>query len=113
MFNVEQVLNLMVLSDYTQDYGYYGGGQGGAGGYQNAQRNDFFGEPTTPQYGSRPSSQRRNNGESEFSPGLLDLHSFDTELLPEVGVVHLGVCIHKTYCFLIEWTPFLLHQNYF
>nr|VDD52399.1 unnamed protein product [Brassica oleracea] len=65
------------------DYGYYGGGQGGAGGYQNAQRNDFFGEPTTPQYGSRPSSQRRNNGESEFSPGLLDLHSFDTELLPE------------------------------
>ncbi|CAF2078567.1 hypothetical protein HID58_044002 [Brassica napus] len=61
------------------DYGYYGGGQG-VRGYQNAQRNDFFGEPTTPQYGSRPSSQRRNNGESEFSPGLLDLHSFDTEI---------------------------------
>nr|VDC77360.1 unnamed protein product [Brassica rapa] len=67
----------------SNDYGYYGGGQG-ARGYQNAQRNDFFGEPTTPQYGSRPSSQRRNNDESEFSPGLLDLHSFDTELLPEV-----------------------------
>ncbi|CAN6925821.1 unnamed protein product [Brassica oleracea] len=67
------------------DYGYYGGGQG-ARGYQNAQRNDFFGEPTTPQYGSRPSSQRRNNDESEFSPGLLDLHSFDTELLPEIPV---------------------------
>ncbi|WZY73570.1 hypothetical protein YC2023_005810 [Brassica napus] len=61
------------------DYGYYGGGQG-ARGYQNAQRNDFFGEPTTPQYGSRPSSQQRNNDESEFSPGLLDLHSFDTEV---------------------------------
>ncbi|CAN7112355.1 hypothetical protein IGI04_003527 [Brassica rapa subsp. trilocularis] len=69
----------------SNDYGYYGGGQG-ARGYQNAQRNDFFGEPTTPQYGSRPSSQRRNNDESEFSPGLLDLHSFDTELLPEIPV---------------------------
>ena len=80
------------MSDlYTQDYGYYGGGQG-ARGYQNAQRNDFFGEPTTPQYGSRPSSQRRNNDESEFSPGLLDLHSFDTELLPEVGGVLLKCC---------------------
>ncbi|KAJ4873192.1 ATP binding microtubule motor family protein [Raphanus sativus] len=78
------------------DYGYYAGGGGGGGGqgarvYQNVQRgfnggNDFFGEPTTPQYGSRPSSQRRNNDESEFSPGLLDLHSFDTELLPEIPV---------------------------
>ncbi|KAG2317754.1 hypothetical protein Bca52824_020876 [Brassica carinata] len=75
------------------DYGYYAGGGGGQGarGYQNAQRgfnggNDFFGEPTTPQYGSRPSSQRKNNDESEFSPGLLDLHSFDTELLPEIPV---------------------------
>ncbi|CAH8338925.1 unnamed protein product [Eruca vesicaria subsp. sativa] len=36
--------------------------------------------------GSRPSSQRKNNDESEFSPGLLDLHSFDTELLPEIPV---------------------------
>ncbi|CAN8269257.1 unnamed protein product [Cochlearia groenlandica] len=79
----------------TNDYGYYaGGGQGGGQatrGYQNAQRgfnggNEFFGEPATPQYGSRPSSQRRNNEESEFSPGLLDLHSFDTELLPEIPV---------------------------
>ncbi|CAH8353755.1 unnamed protein product [Eruca vesicaria subsp. sativa] len=70
------------------DYGYYAGGGGqGARGYQNAQRgNEFFGEPTTPQYGSRPTSQRRNNDESEFSPGLLDLHSFDTELLPEIPV---------------------------
>lgn len=76
------------MSDlHTQDYGYYGGGQAATRGYhQNAPRgNDFFGEPTTPQYSSRPSSQRKNTtDESEFSPGLLDLHSFDTELLPEV-----------------------------
>lgn len=60
--------------------------------YRNVQRgfntgNDFFTEPTTPPVSSRPSSQRKNGGDSpsEFSPGLLDLHSFDTELLPEVG----------------------------
>uniref|UniRef100_M4EEI2 Kinesin-like protein n=1 Tax=Brassica campestris TaxID=3711 RepID=M4EEI2_BRACM len=76
----------------ANDYGYYagGGGQAATRGYhhQNAQRgNDFFGEPTTPQYSSRPSSQRKNTAdESEFSPGLLDLHSFDTELLPEIPV---------------------------
>ncbi|XP_010487450.1 PREDICTED: kinesin-like protein KIN-13B isoform X2 [Camelina sativa] len=78
----------------ANDYGYYAGGQGGGQatrGYQNAQRgfnggNDFFGEPTTPQYGARPTNQRKNNDESEFSPGLLDLHSFDTELLPEIPV---------------------------
>ncbi|XP_013587000.1 PREDICTED: kinesin-13A-like isoform X1 [Brassica oleracea var. oleracea] len=67
----------------ANDYGYYGGGQAATRGYhQNAPRgNDFFGEPTTPQYSSR---QRKNTtDESEFSPGLLDLHSFDTELLPE------------------------------
>ena len=107
----------MVLSDlYTQDYGYYAGGQG-ARVYQNAQRNDFFGEPTTTQYGSRPSSQRRNNDESEFSPGLLDLHSFDTE----VGVFWLNAgvfrcCIHKIYSFMKEWThciTLLLHQTIF
>ncbi|VVA97802.1 unnamed protein product [Arabis nemorensis] len=75
----------------TNDYGYYAGGGQATRGYQNAQRgfnggNEFFGEPTTPQYGSRPSSQRKNTDDSEFSPGLLDLHSFDTELLPEIPV---------------------------
>ncbi|KAL0743279.1 hypothetical protein Bca4012_084792 [Brassica carinata] len=74
----------------SNDYGYYAGGGGGQavtrGYHQNAQRgNDFFGEPTTPQYASRPSSQRKNTDDSEFSPGLLDLHSFDTELLPEAS----------------------------
>ncbi|KAF2323357.1 hypothetical protein GH714_034829 [Hevea brasiliensis] len=61
--------------------------------YRNAQRsfngsNEFYVEPTTPPVSSRPSSQRKNGeaSPSEFSPGLLDLHSFDTELLPEMPV---------------------------
>ncbi|XP_010465603.1 PREDICTED: kinesin-like protein KIN-13B [Camelina sativa] len=90
-----QSTGLQHFQSSANDYGYYAGGQGGGQatrGYQNAQRgfnggNDFFGEPTTPQYGARPTNQRKNNDESEFSPGLLDLHSFDTELLPEVGVL--------------------------
>ncbi|MBA0724470.1 hypothetical protein Golax_021159 [Gossypium laxum] len=64
--------------------------------YRNIQREfgmgtDFFTEPTTPPVGSRPSSQRMNGDQSpnEFSPGLLDLHSFDTELLPEMPVPNL------------------------
>lgn len=81
-----------------QDYNFYGGGGGGGGSqgmrmYRNAQRgfngvNEFYAEPTTPPVSSRPSSQRKNGEESpnEFSPGLLDLHSFDTELLPEMPV---------------------------
>ncbi|PON34977.1 Kinesin-like protein [Parasponia andersonii] len=80
-----------------QDFGFYGsigggGGGGGSGGqgstrmYRSAQRgfNDFFMEPSTP-----PSNSRRKNGEdspNDFSPGLLDLHSFDTELIPEMPV---------------------------
>ena len=64
--------------------------------YRNAQRglnggSDFFLEPSTPPPGN--SRTRKSNGgggggedsPGEFSPGLLDLHSFDTELLPEVG----------------------------
>ncbi|XP_056176600.1 kinesin-like protein KIN-13B [Syzygium oleosum] len=78
-----------------QDFGYYGGGGGGQGSrmYRNAQRgynggNEFYMEPSTPPTNSRSSSQRKNGEESpsEFSPGLLDLHSFDTELLPEMPV---------------------------
>ncbi|XP_011001609.1 PREDICTED: kinesin-13A-like isoform X1 [Populus euphratica] len=81
-----------------QDYNFYGDGGGGVGGqalrmYRNAQSsfnrgNEFYSEPTTPPVSSRPSSQRKNGEDSsnEFSPGLLDLHSFDTELLPELQV---------------------------
>uniref|UniRef100_A0A5B7C069 Kinesin-like protein n=1 Tax=Davidia involucrata TaxID=16924 RepID=A0A5B7C069_DAVIN len=80
-----------------QDYGYYGGGQGSRM-YRNVQRSfnggsEFFSEPTTPPVNSRPSSQRKNSEEqlaqSELSPGLLDLHSLDTELLPEMPVAGL------------------------
>ncbi|KAJ6704294.1 KINESIN-LIKE PROTEIN KIN-13B [Salix viminalis] len=80
-----------------QDYNFYGGGGGGGGGeqalrmYRNAQSsfnrgNEYYSEPTTPPVSSRPSSQRKNGEDSsnDFSPGLLDLHSFDTELLPEL-----------------------------
>ncbi|CAL5439802.1 unnamed protein product [Camellia sinensis] len=77
-----------------QDYGYYGGGQGSRM-YRNAPRNfnggsEFFTEPSSPPVNSRPSGQRKNGEDpdspSGFSPGLLDLHSFDTELLPEVDI---------------------------
>ncbi|KAK8664254.1 hypothetical protein V6N13_084052 [Hibiscus sabdariffa] len=82
-----------------QDYAFYGGGDGGGQGsriYRNVQRdfnmgNDLFAEPMSPPVSSRPSSQRKNGDESpnEFSPGLLDLHSFDTELLPQMPVPNM------------------------
>ncbi|KAJ7011716.1 kinesin-like protein KIN-13B [Populus alba x Populus x berolinensis] len=77
-----------------EDYNLYGGGGGGQAlrMYGNAQSsfsrgNEFYSEPTIPPVSSRASSQRKNGEDSpnEFSPGLLDLHSIDTELLPEVG----------------------------
>ncbi|PIA65045.1 hypothetical protein AQUCO_00100491v1 [Aquilegia coerulea] len=57
--------------------------------FRNIQRsinggNELFSEPLT------PPNQRRNGEElinsSELSPGILDLHSLDTELLPEMPV---------------------------
>ncbi|XP_023000333.1 kinesin-like protein KIN-13B [Cucurbita maxima] len=74
-----------------QVYGFsVGGGGQGSGMFRNAQRsfggmNEYYMEPSTPPENSRPSSQRksREDSPSDFSPGLLDLHSFDTELLPE------------------------------
>ncbi|KAF6176330.1 hypothetical protein GIB67_011119 [Kingdonia uniflora] len=82
----------------SQDIGYYGGGGGyqGSRGYRNVQRsvnggNELFSDPTTPPLSSRSSSQRKSGGEeyvspSELSPGILDLHSLDTELLPQMPV---------------------------
>ncbi|KAG9455792.1 hypothetical protein H6P81_000300 [Aristolochia fimbriata] len=57
--------------------------------YRNAQRSgELLSEPSTPPVCSRSSSQRKNGDDyispSELSPGLLDLHSFDTELLPDM-----------------------------
>ncbi|KAF4372473.1 hypothetical protein F8388_027146 [Cannabis sativa] len=76
-------------SAIPQDFGFYGSvgvGGGGAQGsrmYRNAQRgfNDFYMEPNTP-----PRRKNSDDSPNEFSPGLLDLHSFDTELLPEMPV---------------------------
>ncbi|XP_044486991.1 kinesin-like protein KIN-13B [Mangifera indica] len=83
-----------------QEYNFYGGAGGGGGQgsrmYRTGQRgfnggNEFYTEPSTPPVSSRPSSQRKSGEQSpnEFSPGLLDLHSFDTELLPEMPVTGL------------------------
>ncbi|GFP99664.1 kinesin-13a [Phtheirospermum japonicum] len=75
------------------DFGYYNGGGQSSRTYRSlqAQRtysggNDLFTEPLTP-----PGNAQRKNGEeqvspNESSPGLLDLHSFDTELLTEMSV---------------------------
>ncbi|XP_061338537.1 kinesin-like protein KIN-13B [Gastrolobium bilobum] len=58
---------------------------------RNAQRSfnggtDYYMEPSTPPGSYRASTQKKNGEDSpgDFSPGLLDLHSFDTELLPEI-----------------------------
>ena len=74
--------------------------------YRSTQRggyNEFFMEPTTP--------PRRKNGDdspNEFSPGLLDLHSFDTELLPEVGLWNFdGRKIGKVAAFCIFGLSYL------
>ncbi|KAL4589183.1 hypothetical protein LXL04_002088 [Taraxacum kok-saghyz] len=82
----------------SQDFGYYGVGGGGQGPrmYNNnrnisTQRSlsggsDLFSEPLTP-----PARQKKHGGSADdpngFSPGLLDLHSFDTELISEVPAV--------------------------
>ncbi|KAL1559082.1 Kinesin-like protein KIN-13B [Salvia divinorum] len=73
----------------VQDFGYYNGGGQGSRMYGSVQGQrmysggDLFAEPLTP-----PGHSRRKNGDepNESSPGLLDLHSFDTELLPEMSV---------------------------
>ncbi|RDY04745.1 Kinesin-like protein KIN-13B [Mucuna pruriens] len=68
-----------------QDYNLYGGG--GRIMYRNAQRsfNEYCMDPSTP---PRSYAVKKNGDEDDsprdFSPGLLDLHSFDTELLPQM-----------------------------
>ncbi|GMQ06550.1 hypothetical protein CsSME_00051090 [Camellia sinensis var. sinensis] len=89
--------NKWLQSAALQDFGFYGnnGGVQGSRLSRNVQRSvngggsEVPGDPSTPPVISRSSSMRKNGGDdytspSEFSPGLLDLHSFDTELLPEV-----------------------------
>lgn len=69
-----------------QDFGFYVGGVQGSNMSKNVQKTEnaereLFPDYSMSQMSSRSSSLRMN----ELSPGLLDLHSFDTELLPEDG----------------------------
>lgn len=78
-----------------QDFGFYGGVQG------PRMSRSLVADPSTPT-GSRSSSLRKNGDDqvsaSEFSPGLLDLHSLDTELLPEVSsAFHLLIRISQLF----------------
>ncbi|CAI0400943.1 unnamed protein product, partial [Linum tenue] len=52
-------------------------------GYGSKMNRSLQSNPSTPPVCSR-SSSLRNVGDDHASPGLLDLHSFDTELLTEV-----------------------------
>ncbi|XP_041005729.1 kinesin-like protein KIN-13B isoform X2 [Juglans microcarpa x Juglans regia] len=82
-------------SSLSQDFGFYGGVQG------SRMSRSLVADPSTPT-GSRSSSLRKNGDDqvsaSEFSPGLLDLHSLDTELLPEMQVpsIYDGSQLHQT-----------------
>ncbi|MFQ6638382.1 hypothetical protein Gotur_014833 [Gossypium turneri] len=76
----------------SQEFGFYGGGR-------MSRKSP---EPGTPPLSSRSSSLRKNSDEyvspSELSPGLLDLHSLDTELLPEVPSLYEGYGLQKPVC---------------
>ncbi|XP_022749806.1 kinesin-like protein KIN-13B isoform X2 [Durio zibethinus] len=69
----------------SQEFGFYGG----------ERMSSKSPERATPPFCSRSSSMRKNSDEymspSELSPGLLDLHSFDTELLPEAPNLYEGL----------------------
>ncbi|XP_052182537.1 kinesin-like protein KIN-13B isoform X2 [Diospyros lotus] len=85
-------------------YGNNGGGQGSRSGRTvqrsvNGGGNEVFGDPSTPPACSRSSSMRKTWGDeqvspSELSPGLLDLHSLDTELLPELPGLYNGSSVN-------------------
>lgn len=70
--------------------------------YRNAQRSfngagsDYYMEPASPPDAYRGASMLKLSGEDstgDFSPGLLDLHSFDTELLTEVVVYSISLTV--------------------
>nr|GME01020.1 kinesin-like protein KIN-13B isoform X1 [Ipomoea batatas] len=79
-----------------QDFGFYGNNVGGQGSKlgRNMPRSVNGGsneDASTPPACSRSSSMRKNGSlegmsPNELSPGLLDLHSFDTELISELQV---------------------------
>lgn len=70
-----------------QDYGYYGQGMRGVRNGQRGGGGEYYTEPSTPPLNPSRISRKNSEGQisqNEFSPGLLDLHSHDTELLPEM-----------------------------
>ncbi|KAK9947702.1 hypothetical protein M0R45_003315 [Rubus argutus] len=85
-------------SGLSQDFELYGSR---LNRHNQRSGNERSPEATTPPIVSRSSSMRRHGDDqvshSEFSPGLLDLHSFDTELLPEMPVSGLydGYSLHQ------------------
>ncbi|XP_028771728.1 kinesin-like protein KIN-13B [Neltuma alba] len=87
-----------------QDYNFYGRGGQENRMLRNAQKSfngasDYYMEPSTPPGNYRASGPKKNGEDSpsDFSPGLLDLHSFDTELLPEMPVsnVYDSTSLHR------------------
>lgn len=74
-----------------QEFGLYSSRMG-----RGVQRSvsELGSDPSTPPLSSRSSSLRKN-ADDVLSPGLLDLHSFDTELLPEVVSLF----------FIVSWFP--------
>lgn len=91
---------------------YGGGGVQGGRMYRNAQRSfngggsDYYMEPASPPDAYRGASTLKLSGEDstgDFSPGLLDLHSFDTELLTEVVVVY-SILLRVLYFCICIWS---------
>lgn len=68
-----------------QDYNLYGGG---GRMYRNSVQKSFSEYSMDPLTPPRSYAVKKNGDEDDsprdFSPGLLDIHSFDTELLPQV-----------------------------
>ncbi|XP_057536712.1 kinesin-like protein KIN-13B [Amaranthus tricolor] len=82
-------------ANQPQDYGFYGG-EGGSKWNRNLQRslnsgNDFPLDPPSPLNSSRALRKTGDDGivQNEYSPGLLDLHSFDTDLISEIPTHNL------------------------
>ncbi|GMN69791.1 hypothetical protein TIFTF001_038846 [Ficus carica] len=79
-------------ANLSQDFGAYGS-RTSRNAPPRSGRERSPAESLTPSFCSRSSSLRRYGDDqlspSDLSPGLLDLHSFDTELLPQMPVASL------------------------
>ncbi|KAL4583897.1 hypothetical protein LXL04_008482 [Taraxacum kok-saghyz] len=84
----------------SMDYGYYNGNGAQASRTYNNSRNispqmpvsggtSLFAEPLSPPARHKKLGVGGGDNPSDFSPGLLDLHSFDTELISEVPVTRM------------------------